>query len=488
MPAFTDITGLTLTRLRDALASGETTPSEAVAASLAAIEAYEPAIKALLSVSGDKALETAKTMTAPDPAKPLWGVPVALKDNIAVKGQPCTCASKILENFVPFYDATVTGKLVDAGAIIVGKANLDEFAMGSSTENSAYQLTRNPWDPSRVPGGSSGGSGAAVAARMVPGALGTDTGGSVRLPASFCGAVGMKPTYGRVSRYGVVAYGSSLDQVGPLARTVADNALLLKVIAGHDPRDSTSMNVPVADYPALLGDGNLKGLKIGMPEEFWGEGLSDEVRERCEAAVEALKAAGAEVVRVSLPHSKYAIATYYIIAMAEVSSNLARFDGVRFGRRDPNATELVDMYKASRSAGLGDEAQRRIIIGTYVLSSGYYDAYYRKAAQVRRLVRQDFLDALTQCDVIVGPTCPVTAFPIGEMSADPLQMYLMDIFTISLNLSGLPGMSVPAGLGAASGMPVGLQMFGRAFEEATLYRTAFALEKAVGETPFPKGL
>jgi aspartyl-tRNA(Asn)/glutamyl-tRNA(Gln) amidotransferase subunit A len=462
-----------------------------VDACLARIEATEPAVHALISVQADQARAAAAALEAagPDPDKPLWGVPVIVKDVLATRGVTTTCGSRMLEHFVPFYDARAIAGLKDAGAILLAKANMDEFAMGSSTENSAYGVTRNPWGLDKVPGGSSGGSAACVAARQAFGSLGTDTGGSIRLPSSFCGTVGLKPTYGRVSRYGLVAYGSSLDQIGPMARTVGDCALLLQAIAGHDPKDSTSADLPVPDYSAAVGSRkDLKGVRLGMPEEYWGEGLAPEVEAACRAAVDTAKSLGAEVVPVSLPHTKYAVATYYIVAMAEVSSNLARFDGVRYGHRDKSAPGLIDMYVASRSASLGEEAQRRIMLGTYVLSSGYYDAYYRKAAQVRRLIRQDFLDAFGKCDLIVGPTCPTTAWDLGAMTADPLQMYLMDIFTISLNLAGLPGMSLPVGLGADSGLPVGLQLFGRAFAEDTLLSVAGVLERSTPGLGLPTGL
>jgi aspartyl-tRNA(Asn)/glutamyl-tRNA(Gln) amidotransferase subunit A len=350
--------------------------------------------------------------------------------------------------------------------------------MGSSTENSAFKQTKNPWNTAHVPGGSSGGSAASVAAGQCFGSIGTDTGGSIRQPASFCGIVGVKPTYGRVSRRGLVAYGSSLDQAGPMTRTVADAALMLQVIAGHDPEDSTSMNVPVPDYVAALGRfDSLRGLRLGLPEEYWGEGLSAEVDAACRAAVDLAVSLGAEVVPVSLPHTQFAIATYYILAMAEASSNLARFDGVRYGHRSSQAQDLATMYTRSRCEGFGEEVMRRIMLGTYVLSAGYYDAYYKKAAQVRRLIRQDFEQALTRCDLICGPACPTTAFAMGENTADPLQMYLTDIFTISLNLSGLPGMSLPVGLGRDTGLPVGLQLFGRGMDEERLLGAAAALER-----------
>ncbi len=486
-----DLIHKTLTELRGLLAAGELTAVEAVRACLARIEATEPKMQALLHVDAEGALAAAEALdkAGPDPSRSLWGVPVIIKDALTTKDLPTTCGSRILEGFKPPFDATAVARLKEAGAVILAKANMDEFAMGSSNENSAFKPTRNPWDLSRVPGGSSGGSGACVATGQAFAALGTDTGGSIRLPASFCGTVGVKPTYGRVSRYGLVAYGSSLDQIGPMTRSVADAAAVLQAIAGHDPRDSTSMDLPVPDYQAAVAKaGGLKGLRIGLPKEYWGEGLAPEVRELCQAAVDTAKGLGAELVPVSLPHTDYAIATYYIIAMAEASSNLARFDGVRYGFRDKEAGSLLDMYKQTRSKGFGDEVQRRIIIGTYVLSSGYYDAYYRKAAQVRRLIRQDFEQAFGQCDVICGPTCPTAAFPLGDKTADPLQMYLMDIFTISLNLAGLPGLSLPVGLGKDSGLPVGLQVLGPAWGEEKILGVARSLEKEIRPLPEPKGL
>ena len=486
-----DIISLTLTGLRAKLAAKEVSASQAVQACLNRIQATEPGVDALLSVQAEAALGQAQAMdqAGPDKNLPLWGVPIVIKDAICTQGVPTTCGSKILENFTPFYDATCVARLKKAGAVILGKANMDEFAMGSSTENSAYKPTRNPWNPDKVPGGSSGGSGATVAAGQCFASLGTDTGGSIRLPASFCGVTGLKPTYGRVSRYGLVAYGSSLDQIGPMARTPADCAAMLAVMSGHDPKDSTSAPRPVADFEAETGARkDLKGLRLGMPEEYWGEGLTPEVAESCQLAMDAAKSLGATLVPVALPHTKYAIATYYIVATAEASSNLARFDGVRYGFRDPEARDLRELYELSRSKGFGEEVQRRIVLGTYVLSAGYYDAYYRKAAQVRRLIRQDFLDAFEKCDVIVGPTSPFTAFGLGEKTGDPLQMYLADIFTISLNLSGLPGLSVPVGLGKDSGLPVGLQMFGRAWDEGTILGTAHALSKSLPALGEPKGL
>ncbi|MBU1001433.1 MAG: Asp-tRNA(Asn)/Glu-tRNA(Gln) amidotransferase subunit GatA [Proteobacteria bacterium] len=486
-----DLIHKSLLELRDALAVGEVSAEDAVSACLTHIAATEPQLNALISVQGEQALAQARAMDAqgPDASQPLWGVPLTVKDILCTKGVTTTCASKILEDFVPFYDATAVQGLKKAGAIIIAKANMDEFAMGSSTENSAFKTTANPWDLSKVPGGSSGGSAASVAARQCFGTLGTDTGGSIRQPASFCGCVGLKPTYGRVSRYGCVAYASSLDQISPLGRSVRDVAALLQAIAGFDPKDSTSVDRPVPDYAAAIeAKSDLTGLRIGLPEEYWGEGLDTEVASACRLAVDKAAGLGATIVPVTLPNTKYAIATYYIVAMAEASSNLARFDGVRYGLRDKDADELIEMYTSSRSKGFGDEVQRRIMLGTYVLSAGYYDAYYRKAAQVRRLVRQDFLDAFAKCDVIAGPASPITAWGIGEISNDPLKMYLLDIFTISLNLAGLPGMSLPVGLGADSGMPVGLQLLGPAFAEAELLATAGVLEAACPPLPEPTGL
>ena len=477
-----------LTQVRDLLRTGEITAQDATTACLERIAATEPIVEALLHVAGEEALAQARAMDAkgPDAARPLWGVPVIIKDVLATIGMPTTCGSRILENFVPVYDADCVTRLKEAGAIILAKANMDEFAMGSSTENSAFKVTKNPWDTARVPGGSSGGSAASVSAGQCFASIGTDTGGSIRQPASFCGIVGLKPSYGRVSRRGLIAYGSSLDQAGPMTRTVTDAAEILQVIAGHDPLDSTSVNVPVPDYLAALGrKESLKGLRLGMPEQYWGEGLSAEVDAACRSAVDLATSLGAEIVPVSLPHTEYAIATYYILAMAEASSNLARFDGVRYGHRSSETRDLATMYTRSRCEGFGEEVMRRIMLGTYVLSAGYYDAYYRKAAQVRRLIRQDFLDALTKCDLLCGPACPTTAFAIGENTADPLQMYLTDIFTISLNLSGLPGLSLPVGLGKDTGMPVGLQLFAGNMDEAGLLAAAATLEAHLPKLPAP---
>ncbi|MDK2956775.1 MAG: aspartyl-tRNA(Asn)/glutamyl-tRNA(Gln) amidotransferase subunit [Desulfovibrionales bacterium] len=480
-----------LGELASALQDRRVTALEAVDACLGRITATEPSLHALISIQGEEAKLRAKELDAqgPQPDQPLWGVPIILKDLLAVKGAPTTCGSKILENFVPVYDAHVVEKLKAAGAILIGKANMDEFAMGSSTENSAFHTTANPWDLKRAPGGSSGGSAASVAAGQCFAALGTDTGGSIRLPASYCGVFGLKPSYGRVSRYGLVAYGSSLDQIGPLTRTVEDAARVLQAIAGHDPRDSTSVNAEVPDYLAALSERrDLKGITIGLPEEYWSEGNSPEVSKACQWAVDNARELGATLKPVSLKLTEYAVAAYYIIAMAEASSNLARFDGVRYGFRDKEASELIDMYTSSRTKGFGDEVQRRIIIGTYVLSAGYYDAYYRKAAKVRRLIRQDFDRVLGECDVLAGPVCPVTAFPLGEKVSDPLTMYLMDEFTVSLNLAGLPGASLPVGLGRDSSMPVGLQLIGRSFDESLLLSVAGVLERNLPRLPAPRGL
>ncbi|MCL6616847.1 MAG: Asp-tRNA(Asn)/Glu-tRNA(Gln) amidotransferase subunit GatA, partial [Anoxybacillus ayderensis] len=405
----------------------------------------------------------------------LFGMPIGIKDNIVTKGLRTTCASKILYNFDPIYDATVMERLHEADAITIGKLNMDEFAMGSSTENSGFQLTRNPWDLERVPGGSSGGSAAAVAAGEVPFALGSDTGGSIRQPAAFCGVVGLKPTYGRVSRYGLVAFASSLDQIGPITRNVEDNAYLLQVISGVDPMDSTSANVDVPDYVSAL-TGDIQGLKIAVPKEYLGEGVSEEVRQSVLNALKVLEGLGATWEEASLPHSKYALATYYLLASSEASANLARFDGVRYGYRTDNAKNLIDMYKQTRSEGFGNEVKRRIMLGTFALSSGYYDAYYKKAQKVRTLIKQDFENVFEKYDVIIGPTTPTPAFKIGEKTSDPLTMYANDILTIPVNLAGVPGISVPCGF--VNGLPVGLQIIGKHFDESTIYRVAHAFEQA----------
>lgn len=407
----------------------------------------------------------------------LDGIPIGLKDLLAVRGQKLTCASKMLENYVSPYTGTAMKKLEAAGALFWGRLNMDEFAMGSSCENSALQKTRNPWDISRIPGGSSGGSAAAVSAGECVASLGSDTGGSIRQPASLCGVVGMKPTYGLVSRFGLAAFASSLDQIGPFARTVKDAAIVLKNIAGHDRLDSTSVNVEIRDYPSLLSVEAFKGKKIGVPKEYFSSGIDTEVREIIEKAIAKCGELGAEIVEISLPHSDLAIPVYYIIATAEASSNLARYDGIRYTHRSADAKDVVDVYFKSRAEGFGEEVKRRIILGSYVLSSGYYDAYYLRAQKVRTLIRNDFEKAFENVDVILAPTSPTTAFKVGEKSSDPLSMYLSDIFTINVNLAGLPGLSLPCGF-ASDGMPVGLQMIGKAFDESNLLSYAHAYESA----------
>lgn len=483
-----ELSRLTLAAVRHRLATGEIKAEEATAACLQRIAQTDPRLHAMLCVR-EQALEEAAALDkqGPDPHKPLWGVPVAVKDALTTKGTATTAGSRMLENFVPFYDAGAVERLKDAGAIIVGKTNMDEFAMGSSTENSAFGPTCNPWDLSRVPGGSSGGSAACVTAGQCYGALGTDTGGSIRQPAALCGCVGMKPTYGRVSRYGLIAYGSSLDQIGPMTRTVEDAALMLAVLAGHDARDATSSPLPAPEpeaYRVALERRSLKGVRLGIPVEFMGDGLDGGVARCCADALQAARELGAELVDVSLPHAaRHAIAAYYIVAMAEASSNLARYDGVRFGRRAAQVTDLDDLYTRSRTEGFGPEVQRRILVGTYVLSAGYYDAYYRKAAQVRRLVRRDYDAALSRCDVLLAPVSPVTAWKLGSIIDDPLKMYLMDIYTVSLNLAGLPGLSFP--VGTAEGLPVGMQVLGRAFDEVGVLAVGNALFTALGAPGMP---
>jgi aspartyl-tRNA(Asn)/glutamyl-tRNA(Gln) amidotransferase subunit A len=483
-----DLTGLSLTEAGDLLATGRGSSRDLVEAALARIEATDARLGAFLRTTPERARAAAAAADA-RAAKggrrsALDGVPIALKDIFLTKGVETTCASRILEGFVPPYDATVVERLEEAGAVVVGKLNMDEFAMGSSNENSAFGPCHNPYDLARTPGGSSGGSAAAVAARQVHGALGTDTGGSIRLPAAFCGVVGLKPTYGRVSRYGVIAFASSLDQVGPFGRTVRDTALLLQAIAGHDPRDMTSSARPVDDYLGGL-EGGARGLRVGVPREWLGGGLAPGVERAVREALATYERLGATLVDVSLPHSRYGIAAYYLIAPAEASSNLARYDGVRFGLRAGEARGLKEMYAETRERGLGAEPKRRIMLGTYALSAGYYDAYYLRAQKVRTLVRRDFDEAFRSCDVIAGPVAPSVAFRLGEKTADPLQMYLADVFTITANLAALPGLSVPCGLERESGMPVGLQLVGRPFDEGTLLRAARALEREAGPLPAP---
>ncbi len=475
-----DLHQLTVGRAHDLLGKKEITSRELTLAVLDRIREIDPKIGAYITITEEAALEAADAADVrirKGEAVPLTGIPLAVKDLMCTRGVRTTCASRILENFVPPYDATVIEKIRRAGAVMVGKTNMDEFAMGSSNEHSAFHVARNPWDPTRIPGGSSGGSAAAVAAGMCAAALGSDTGGSIRQPASHCGVVGLKPTYGRVSRYGLVAFASSLDQIGPLTKDVTDCALLMNVLAGHDPRDSTSVPEPVPDYTAALTEG-LSGIRIGIPKEYVAvEGLDPEVSSAVAAAVERLEDLGAERVEVSLPHTPYVVAAYYVIAPCEASSNLARYDGVKYGFRDPGSEALLEMYRATRSKGFGPEVQRRIIIGTYCLSAGYYEAYYGKASQVRTLIREDYNRALNRCDAILAPVAPTPAFPIGEKTDDPLTMYLSDIFTLSANLAGVPGISVPCGY-SARGLPIGVQILGRHFDEPTLIRAAYNFEKA----------
>lgn len=455
------------------------TVPEVVKAFLDNIEKEDEKIKAYITVCREEALKKADEVQAMfDAGKEmgaLAGIPIAIKDNICTKGVRTTCASKMLENFIPPYDASVMKKIEATNAIILGKTNMDEFAMGGSTENSAFFITKNPVNLDKVPGGSSGGSAAAVAGKMAPISLGSDTGGSIREPASFCGIVGMKPTYGLVSRYGLVAFASSLDQIGPFSKTVRDNAVLLTAIAGHDEMDSTSANVENKDYEkALVND--VKGLKIGVPKEYFGEGINEEVRASLEKAIEKYKELGAEVEECSLPVTEYALPTYYIIACAEASSNLGRYDGIRYGYRTKNFESLKDIYKNSRTEGFGDEVKRRIILGTYVLSSGYYDAYYKKAQKVRTLVKKGFEEAFEKFDVLFTPTVPTVAFDIGSKSKNPLEMYMTDILTVSINIAGVPAISIPCGKDS-SGMPIGMQLIAKHFNEETLYRAAYTFEQ-----------
>jgi len=468
----------TFEETRTALQQGNTTCAAVTEHYLETI-AKEQQINAFLDVFREDARAQARVVDRKieeGTAGVLAGMVMAVKDVLCMKNRRVTCGSKILESFVALYDATVVEALRREDAVLIGKTNMDEFAMGSSTENSAFGPVLNPVDQSRVPGGSSGGSGAAVAAGMSHAALGTDTGGSIRQPASFCGIVGLKPTYGRVSRYGLVALSSSFDQIGPFANCVRDAARVLGVIAGHDPLDSTSADLPVPDYLAAL-TGDIRGMRIGVPSEAFGEGLQQEVRESLERAMEILRTAGAEIRTITLPHSRYNISTYYILMTAEASSNLARYDGARYGYRAPDITDLTSMYVESRSRGFGAEAKRRIMLGTYVLSAGYYDAYYRKAQKVRRLIQKDFLNAFTQVECILTPTSPTTAFTFGEKADDPLQMYLSDIYTVSANLAGVPAISVPFG-SDNRGLPIGIQLIGKQFDEDALLRAAEVLEKA----------
>ncbi len=485
-----DLLSRSIVDLGAALARGEASSEEVTRAALARIAATDGALHAFLAVEEEGALADARASDARrargEARSPLDGVPVALKDIFLTRGTETTAGSRILAGFVPPFDATVVERLRAAGAVRLGKLNMDEFAMGSSNENGAFGPCRNPWDLSRTPGGSSGGSAAAVAARQAFGSLGTDTGGSIRQPASLCGVVGVKPTYGRVSRYGVVAFASSLDQPGPIARTVADAALLLGAVAGHDPRDQTTSTRPVPDYRAGIEEG-ARGLRIGVPREWFQGGSEPGVERRVREALDAYRAMGATLVDVELPHSRYGVAAYYLVAPAEASSNLARYDGVRFGLRAPSRS-LVDMYGETRDQGFGAEPKRRIMLGTYALSAGYYDAYYLRAQKVRTLVRRDFDRAFERCDVVAGPVSPTAAFRLGEKVADPLQMYLADVYTITANLAALPALSVPAGLHPESRLPVGLQLVGRPFDEPTLLRAARALERELGPSPAPEAI
>ncbi|KZE09863.1 Asp-tRNA(Asn)/Glu-tRNA(Gln) amidotransferase subunit GatA [Priestia aryabhattai] len=468
-----------LSELHSLLHKKEVRVQDLVDESYKRINEVDDKVGAFLALNEDNARAYAKELDEELQTKDefglLFGMPIGVKDNIVTKDLRTTCSSKILANFDPIYDATVVQKLQAAEAVTIGKLNMDEFAMGSSTENSGLQLTRNPWNLDYVPGGSSGGSAAAVAAGEVPFSLGSDTGGSIRQPAAYCGVVGLKPTYGRVSRYGLVAFASSLDQIGPITNSVEDNAYLLQAISGVDPMDSTSANVDVPDYVSAL-TGDVKGLKIAVPKEYLGEGVGEEARQSVLDALKVLEGLGATWEEVSLPHSKYALATYYLLSSSEASANLSRFDGVRYGYRTDNAENLIEMYKQSRSEGFGNEVKRRIMLGTFALSSGYYDAYYKKAQQVRTLIKQDFESVFENYDVIIGPTTPTPSFKIGEKTDDPLTMYANDILTIPVNLAGVPGISVPCGL--SNGLPLGLQIIGKHFDESTIYRVAHAFEQA----------
>ena len=471
-----ELPALSLAGVQAKLRAREVSPAEVLRALDARIAQVDPQIHGYLSRDLDAALKCAESA---DVSLPLGGVPIAIKDVINVTGEPCTAASKILEGYRSNYDATVIRKLRAAGAIPFGRCNLDEFAMGSSTENSAFGHTRNPWDTSRIPGGSSGGSAAVVAADEAFAALGSDTGGSIRQPAALCGIVGLKPTYGRVSRFGLIAFASSLDQIGPFTKTVRDSALVLNAIAGRDPQDSTSLDEPVPDHTALLGR-DLKGLRLGMPREYFIEGIDPQVDAAVRAAVRHYESLGAEIVEVSLPNTEHAVGVYYIIATAEASANLARFDGVRYGHRTADATGLLDHYGRTRAEGFGPEVKRRIILGTYVLSSGYYDAFYLRAQKVRTLIRRDFSAAFEKVDALICPTSPEVAFKAGDRSDDPLKMYLADIFTIATNLAGIPGISIPCGFASIDGkqLPIGLQILGKPFQESQLLQIAHAYEQS----------
>ncbi|AQQ52449.1 Asp-tRNA(Asn)/Glu-tRNA(Gln) amidotransferase subunit GatA [Planococcus lenghuensis] len=467
----------TADELQRLIKAGELSFADVTQEAFDRIRELDPEVAAFLQLNEEQATARAKELeqTPASERGPLFGMPIGVKDNIVTEGIETTASSRILEGFIPIYDATVVRKLKDAGMVITGKLNMDEFAMGSSNENSYYKKTKNPWNLQTVPGGSSGGSAAAVAAGEVPFALGSDTGGSIRQPAAFCGVVGMKPTYGRVSRFGLIAFASSLDQIGPVTRTVEDNAKLLQVISGHDDMDSTSADVPVPDFAAAL-TGDIKGLRIGVPKEYLGEGVSEGARQAVLDALRVLEEKGATWEEISMPHSKYALSTYYLLSSSEASSNLARFDGIRYGYRTNQAENLLDFYMNTRAEGFGDEVKRRIMLGTYALSSGYYDAYYKKAQKTRTLIKQDFDQAFEKFDVIIGPTTPTPSFNIGEKIDDPLTMYANDILTIPVNLAGIPAISVPCGFD--NGLPLGLQIIGRPFDEETIYRTAHVFEQA----------
>ena len=480
---------LTIRKLTDLLKRREITAAELLRKVLDRIDRVEKRVGAYISIDPGLAMqqaENADRLLQAGQGGPLCGIPLSIKDVLCTKGVRTTCGSRMLESFVPPYDATVVAKLKEAGAVLVGKVAMDEFAMGSTSENCAFTVPRNPWNPEYICGGSSGGSAASVAAVECFASLGTDTGGSIRQPASHCGVVGLKPTYGRVSRFGLVAFASSLDQAGPLTRDVADCALMMNVISGYDPRDSTSVDRPVPDYTTALRDG-LQGMRVGIPQEYFTAGLDPEVEGAVRHGIDTLRDAGAEIVEVSLPHTEYCVAVYYIIAPAEASSNLARYDGVRYGLRDTSGETLADMYRNTRSRGFGPEVKRRILIGTYALSSGYYDAYYKKASQVRTLIREDFAKAFSVCDVLVSPVAPTPAWRFGEKLDDPLSMYLSDIMTISANLAGIPGISVPCGF-SSTGLPIGLQIQGGHFQEEKLLVAAYNLETRLNLSTVPPGL
>ncbi len=477
-----DVTTLTLAQTAQALAAGEISSKELTQAYLARIEANNPTLNAFITIDAQGALQAAEAADkrlAQKSATPLTGIPLAIKDLFCTHNLRTTCGSAMLASFLPPYESTVTQRLKTAGAVILGKTNMDEFAMGSSNETSHFGPVRNPWDTQRIPGGSSGGSAAAMAAALCAGAIGTDTGGSIRQPAALTGITGLKPTYGRVSRYGMIAFASSLDQAGPMTRTALDSALLLQIMAGHDPLDSTSIDAPVPDYQAALHAFTLQGVRIGIPEEYFGAGLDPELRAATETALDTYRELGAEIIPISLPMTLHAIPTYYIIAPAEASSNLARYDGIRFGYRCANPKDLKDLYCRTRAEGFGSEVKRRIMLGTYVLSSGYYDAYYRKAQQLRRLIAEDFAQAFKNhhLNVILTPTTPESAFKLGEKNADPVSMYLSDIYTINVNLAGLPALSLPCGFNARK-LPIGFQLIGRPLDEATILATAHAYQQA----------